>query len=193
MRRVTMRKIVLLILMLVAGTALADTVYVNDLLRVGVRSEAASNESPLTVVTTGTALDVLERQGDYVKVRTPDGTEGWVNNVYVTGEQPARLRIKALRSEYTKLQQELDNLRASTTDLMEEKKRFRAQVSELKQENGALHGQLSKLYNESVEGPEDVRWMIYPAAMIGLFLLGIYLGVRWHRQRVAKRLGGLEL
>lgn len=193
MLQLIVRQLVLMLLLFAAGTAAAETVYVSDLLRVGVRANPASNEAPQTVVTTGTALEVLERRDGYVRVRTPDNVEGWVNSVYVTGEKPARLRIKEMQKSYAGLLQELDELRAATTDLMDDKQRLTARVSELKKENGALHGQLSRLYQESAEEQGELLWVLFPLSLIGLFVFGVWLGIRWHRQRIAERFGGLEL
>lgn len=100
-----MRRLICVGLLLVSGTvAAAETIYVNDMLRVGVRSQPASDEAPLAVVTTGAALEVLERSGGYVKVRTDEGAVGWVNSVYVSGEPPARLRIERMTAENQRLQ-----------------------------------------------------------------------------------------
>lgn len=187
-----LRTILLAVTLLTAGSAAAETLYVNDMLRLGVRAEPASNEAPLTVVTTGAALEVLDRTRGYVKVRTEDGVVGWVNSVYVTGEEPARRRIEKLKVEHERVRRELEEMRASSSDTLESNAALRNEVNELRDENGKLHAQLAKVYQTTSRRSDDWSWL-YTAAMIGLFVLGIVLGVLWHRQQIAQRLGGLKL
>lgn len=52
--------------------------YVNDSLRIGVRAEPNTSVAPQNVVITGMQLEVLEREGSYIKIRSDDGVEGWI-------------------------------------------------------------------------------------------------------------------
>ncbi|MGE0079719.1 MAG: TIGR04211 family SH3 domain-containing protein [Thiohalomonadaceae bacterium] len=92
---------------LVVLPALAETAYVDDTLRVGVRRNANSSETPLTVVTSGARLEVLERGERYWRVRTDDGVEGWVAASYVTTHPPARAQLEELQAENARLKAEL--------------------------------------------------------------------------------------
>ncbi|WP_280206164.1 SH3 domain-containing protein [Brevibacillus sp. AY1] len=52
------------------------------------RSEANTSSTILTTLATGTSLTVLEKQGDWYRVTTPDGKTGWVAGWLVTVAQP---------------------------------------------------------------------------------------------------------
>ena len=169
----------------------ADTVYVNDMLRVGVRTDPASNEAPIAVVTTGTALSVLERQGNYLKVRTEDGTEGWVNSVYTSEQKPARMRLAQLQKAYAQNQEQLQSLQAKLSADETRVKQLQQALTDAHQEKQQLKGQLGQL--KSRLGESQWAWLASAVAFILLFVGGIFLGSTWRRQRISDRLGGMDI
>ena len=70
-------------------SAQAETVYVSDIQFVAIR-EGLSNDTRATErgIKSGTPLTVLQRRNDYVKVRTPDGNEGWLPNYFISEDRP---------------------------------------------------------------------------------------------------------
>lgn len=76
----------------------AETVYVIDRLLVGVHAGPAPDTPLIKAMPTGTALEVLERGTDRVRVRTPEGLEGWVDASYVMLDKPALLRVPELEA-----------------------------------------------------------------------------------------------
>lgn len=188
-----MGKYLLVGLVLHTGAAMAETIYVHDYLRLGIRANPNSSESPITVVTTGDSLEVLERQGGYIKVRSEDGVVGWVSKAYVSSEKPARLRLEQLQEEYKRQKAELKDLRQELTAAMERNELVDSQISELMNENASLHQQVSRFYSENAKNKRQFTWLYQSLAIIALFLFGIFLGVRWQRKRIAERLGGLEI
>ena len=198
------------LILLIPVQAWAASVYVRDMLRVGVRGEPGSNESPITIVTTGAKLEVLERQDGYVKIRTDNGVEGWVNDAYTSPEVPARVRIKEVQARNQALQEELaqarrraeaekDELRASAAAAMEETDRLQERLSALEAANASLRSQVRQLTPD--KGPAgssqaafiDRRWLVYAGIALALLLAGFLWGMRWQRGRVADRLGGMDL
>ncbi len=182
-----------LALLLGSSPASADRLYVSDTLRVGVRANPGSNDPALVVITTGASLEVLEERNGFVRVRTEHKVEGWVNSAYLTSEPPARLRLERLEKELKRLSAEASRLRGNATDLLADNERLNAQLTDLLAENGQLHSRIANHYIAQAESRSRWGWLIGAAGMVGLFLLGIALGILWHRQRVAERLGGLQL
>lgn len=176
-----------------AGAAMAETIYVHDYLRLGIRTNPNSSETPIAVVTTGESLEVLQRQGGYIKVRSEDGVEGWVSKAYVSAEKPARLRLEQLQEDYKRQQDELKDLRKELTAGIERNELLEKQISELMNENASLHQQVSRFYSKSAKNQHQYLWLFQSLGVIGLFVLGVFLGVRWQRKRIAERLGGLEI
>lgn len=188
-----MRFALSLMLFAFACSAGAATVYVDDELRVGVRERPNSSEAPEAVVTTGAALEVLERREGYVKIRTDDGVEGWVNDDYVTDELPAKLRIKPLQEELALLRNQTRELQAANEEYDSNVATLTARLDDAMEDNAALHSRLAKYYQQQTAGPRDFSWLIAAGIMVGLFLLGIMLGVQWQRQRSSQRIGKWEL
>lgn len=204
------RLIPLFLILLLPLQAWAESVYVRDMLRVGVRSEPDSSESPLAIVTTGSKLEVLDRRDGYVKIRTDDGVEGWVNDAYTSPEVPARIRLKEVEARNEDLEerlakarrearQEIQELRATTAATVEENDQLTARLEALEKDNASLRLRLREL-NPAAE-PEDAsgagfmerRWLIYAGGVLALLLAGFLWGARWQRGRVAGRLGGMDL
>ena len=54
----------------------ADTVYVTDRFEIGIHESTDIDSVIIAVIPSGTPLEVLERNGEFVQVSTPDGTSG---------------------------------------------------------------------------------------------------------------------
>lgn len=188
-----MRQALFLLLMLALAPVLAETVYISDVLRVGVRAAPNSTDVPITVVTSGTELTVLERQSGHMRVRTTGGVEGWISDVYATNEVPARLRLERLEQERERLKKELEQLRSSAGASGEQAAQQAARIAALQEENTQLQARTAELTAQLQVKEGGYAWVFYTLALIALFLLGAYLGVRWDQERVAQRFGGLEL
>ncbi|MFO7593245.1 MAG: TIGR04211 family SH3 domain-containing protein [Pseudomonadota bacterium] len=180
-------------LMAFAGQAMAETLYVHDQLRLGVRANPDPAESSIAVVRTGDALTVLGREGDFIRIRTGEGIEGWVSQGYVSAEPPARLQLEQVRSalvqsegQRTELQ---DRLAESTSSLEAMENRLAA----LSAENVALQQQLDTYTTAAERLKREYAWVYQSAVVIALIACAFFLGVGWHKRRVRQRLGGMEI
>lgn len=208
--------LVLLVLLLPVGQGIAasKTVYVHDQLRLGVRAEAKSDDKPITVVTTGDALEVLAEQDSYLNVRTASGIEGWVNKAYVSEEPPARERLRQLQQRYDTLQQEHADLQQQLTAMRQQsqseqqhlektQQQVQTEQQRLEQENIRLREALQNSESApasastvAVSGGESRSWnWVWWALLLAfaLFIIGVAMGVKWNKHRVAERIGGLEI
>ena len=95
----------------------AETVYVIDHLAVGVHENKTLNSPIIKVLPTGTALEVLEREEAFVKVRTDDGLEGWVDKNYVMEDKPSQLALLELEAKHVDAVNELEVARAEIESL----------------------------------------------------------------------------
>ena len=80
----------------------ADTRYVSDELIISVRDGQNQDDNVLGHIRTGTAVDVLEEKGRYLRIKTEDGLEGWVQAQYIISEKPNARIIEDLRNEINK-------------------------------------------------------------------------------------------
>jgi hypothetical protein len=101
------RFLTLLFLLPPAGVAWSqDTMYVTDILQLGMHHAQDTSDEAFRNIVSGTEVTVLERATDTARVRTADGAEGWVRSFYLIPEQPARARVAELEARVGSLEQE---------------------------------------------------------------------------------------
>ena len=174
------------------GIGLADTVYVSDNLRVGVRAEADNTSAAHGVVVTGMQLDVLERANGFIKIRSENGVEGWIKDSYVTNDKPAKLELIAMQAEHVKLQNLLAKQDKLLKDANAKSAAFATELESLKASNVELRSRL----NETTKGKASQTNRTYIGYLMLLLVLaggGFVAGVLWHRKQAMRRLGGLRV
>lgn len=110
----------LLLIFILATPALAETRYVIDQLVVNLREGKGNQYSTIKNLKTGTALEILEEDATYVKVRIKTGEEGYILKQYVTKKTPSSLVIARLEKKQAQLKNELEQLKqtcAASIDL----------------------------------------------------------------------------
>lgn len=93
----------------------AETLYVTDILRLGIYPGPDTTEDPIRVLVSGDALEVLERSGAYARVRTQRGDEGWVKTSYLVEAIPSKTRLAELEVETDQLRAQVAALQVSLT------------------------------------------------------------------------------
>ncbi len=99
--------IVTAVLLSLPMMAVAETAYIIDKLLVGIHKEKELNSAIVKVVPTGTPLEVLKREGDFARVRTTEGLNGWVDSSYIMLKKPAQLMVLDLEARLSEAQQVL--------------------------------------------------------------------------------------
>ncbi|MDH3327394.1 MAG: TIGR04211 family SH3 domain-containing protein [Gammaproteobacteria bacterium] len=196
------KKILTLLLVLTPLTAIAETLYVSDTLRVGIRTEPGNNVPSIAVVKSGAAVEVLDRKGSYIQVRTKSGVEGWVKSAYFSRKAPsakllndAMTKISTLEKEINSLNKEQAKQATITTDpsLTNKMTALEKNNQILKSEIHALKTKPGMDINNRLPFKNFDENTLYIAlgTLIVLFSLGFLFGVKWHKSQVAKRLGGM--
>jgi SH3 domain protein len=116
---------------LLSTTALAETRYVTDELTINLRRGMGNEYRILKMLPTGTPVQVLERQGEYSRVRDSDGTEGYVLSRFLTSETPKGLVAAQLERERDDLINELAQVRESFRDVDAQYTRYRNEIAAL--------------------------------------------------------------
>lgn len=80
----------------------AETQYVTDRILLGVHADPAEESPLLDSVPSGTALEVLETNNSFSKVRLPNGKIGWVSGSYMMKQQPATAMVDQLQARLQK-------------------------------------------------------------------------------------------
>jgi len=127
----------LLFFLFFAAAAQAEVVYVTDRLLILLRSEQGGGEK-IARLFSDTPLQLLEKSGLYVKVRTEEGQIGWVEEQYTTTDPPKQLVIDSLEAEIKRLEANLTQLsqeRGPLGEQLEKSKRAHAEQVKIFEEN----------------------------------------------------------
>ena len=119
--------------------------FITDRIEIPLQVEKYGQGAVLKQLVSGARVDVLMRDGKYARVRTRDGTTGWVEARFVSEEKPLGLEYLELRSRHKALQ---DELAATQKKLSEALKRPPAGENISAEELAALR-----------QGAKDTRWM----------------------------------
>ena len=101
-----------LLLVCCLSNAVAETNYVTDELKIGLHKESSTDSPILKLIPSGTALDVLSREQELVRVTEPGGISGWVHQRYLLEAAPDRSRVLELQKQNSALTQQLQQLKA---------------------------------------------------------------------------------
>lgn len=135
---------VVLVLM-VATTSAETTLYVSDELKVPVRRGASTKHKIIRFLQSGTAVVVLEKSGDFTRVRTSNGQEGWVSTNELMAEPSARAqlaragaRVQALKTQRNELREEIRNQKAIMAEQQQANEQLQAENQQLSQKLESL-------------------------------------------------------
>ena len=129
------------LLPLIPVTIQAETVYITDSLLVGLHEEKSIDSPILKVLPTGTTLEVIERDDDFIHVRDPKGVSGWISNSYLISNNPDKNEIMdegAAQSKIRELEAELQNIKLQQAKPDQETIINADEIAKLKNENKTL-------------------------------------------------------
>ena len=172
----------------------AEVVYVSDTLRVGVRPQADNRVAPISVVTTGMRLEVLDRNQGYLLIKAPNGVQGWIKDIYVIDSAPAVIRLQQLQQQHKQSMTELNGLKESNKILKLANRSLNQKLEQLGAERREWQLKEARQQAEQVL-PEYASkpWIWWLLAMLLLSVAGFIGGVSWYRQHITRRLGGLRV
>jgi SH3 domain protein len=129
----------LVICSIASGAAASETRYVTDVLVITVRENKGSGAKIKNIIT-GTPVTMLERSGEHVRIRTEDGTTGWVHGQYLTPETPKPVVIAELTKKIAQLRETVEELEKNQPEALAElqiaRRRHTAEVKELERQLG---------------------------------------------------------
>jgi hypothetical protein len=196
------RTLLVLAMLGIFTSARAETLYVAERMRIGLRAEATETGAVVKTVETGVPLEAIERVENFVHVRDPQGTVGWAEARYLTPDAPARLQL-------VKLQEDLARSRSQTVEAQAQLKKAQATAAEQAARIKALEQEAAdKPVMPPPATPAPVApppvgksskddgfsfsylWLGFSFAMLGI---GFAAGVKWLRESIRKRSGGMYL
>ena len=178
----------------------AETMYVTDLLRLGIHQAPDTSDRPFRTLVSGTQVEILERATNYALVRLEDGRQGWVKAAYLVSEKPARLRVAEMEAEYGDFQGQLDAAREAQRQAEKRANQMEASVSSAADSRAAAQENLERLQDEnatfqkrlaSYRGSMPLTWvgLAVLVALVGGFLAGLW----WLDYLSRRRHGGFRV
>lgn len=147
--------IFVIILTVTIKSVFAETRYVSDKLIISIRDGQNQDDNVLGYISTGTAVDVLEEKGRYLRIKIENGLEGWVQTKYIISEKPNGRIIEDLRNEINELNKKIEfskNEQGSLSDkLLVTKQIYEVRIRELEQELNINQKNTAKAKSELIE------------------------------------------
>ena len=180
--------------------------YVDDTLVIVMRAGDSNKFKIIRNLPSGTVLEVLGTSGDYSRVRTRSGTEGWVLSQYLSKEPIARDKLKSanqqiakLKAQNKQLSKDLFTVTNERAALSKENDKLTAQLQnfrsvaakpiQMQEENQQLAKEKVSLENDKammqqelqvLRDQSDKRWFLAGA---GVLLCGMFLGLMIPKMR----------
>ena len=143
----TLKIIGVVALLATLAPASAESVWVTDQFEITLRSGPSTSNAIERMVSSGTQLEVLERDAEsgYTRVRTQGGTEGWVLTRYLMNEASAREQLASLTSRLTSANSRGTSLNSQLAAIRNEQDAAQQRINTLEREKAALEGELAEI------------------------------------------------
>jgi SH3 domain protein len=197
-----MKRIVVILLITIFGqAALAqETVYITDILQLGLHRAEDTSDTPFRNLVSGTEVTVLERVPNFARVRTADGEEGWVKSAFLVSEKPARLRVAEVEARSAELEAELaraiearDSAKSEAAAIVASAE-LEIAASDLSQDTLARLQQENTEYESRMEFYRGaIPWPWVAAAIVVALIAGFVAGWWWLDASIRRRHGGFRL
>ena len=152
----------------------AETTYVTDKLQAGIHQDKTADSIIIKVIPTGTALEIIKREGDLTQIRDPEGITGWISNRFLSDTPPATSLVKQAEERANTLENELETARtkikelesgdqtSASTGTSEDLNKLQKENEQLQQKNktvqlkvGELQATLAELRNKMSQVTSD--------------------------------------
>jgi SH3 domain protein len=139
----------LLFIMAPLQRASAAGLYVRDGASVPVRESPYENSRITGMATQNDYLEIFEGRGDWLRIKTPKGEDGWVQSRYLTKQMPKTLIVDQLNEKIKSLTEENLTLQEENTQLQKENRERSYKISGASKELEDSKKQYETLKTES--------------------------------------------
>lgn len=146
--------LILLILLLVPDWVRASQLYVTDEFQITMRTGPSLQNKVISMLNSGTPLEVLDESSDWFQIRTSDGKEGWVLKQYTIQRIPRAAMVQQLEKRVNELQDRAKSNEQKAAVLDQENTKLQSRLQEVQQELEELHQKYQTLQQDSgnIEG-----------------------------------------
>ena len=149
-----MKNTLLLILTFSCASLYAgETRYVTDQLEITMRSGQSTKYQIVRMLPSGTAVEVLEtgENGDYTRIRTDQGNDGWVLSRYLDQQPSARQRLEQANKRLNEVEGENKRLSRELSQERNDKRELGKQQDTLSSEHEQLQQELNRIKRVSAD------------------------------------------
>lgn len=137
----------LILLLIISIPSLAQTRYVSDELLINLRTGAGDQYRITKILRSGTRMTVLEESenGEWVRVQTQAGDEGWVRSQYLQSEPIARQRLAQAEARIAELSNRGESVGSENAQLRQENQQLKSELQAAQAEASRLSRELEEL------------------------------------------------
>lgn len=123
----------------------APSRYVSDDLVISLRTGQGTQYRIIEQLHSGSRLEILEEGGEYVRVRSPKGREGWVRAQYLSNEPVARQKLAAAQKKLNSIGEENRSLQGKLQEVGAENGELKTNLDRVTKEKAQVEAELEKL------------------------------------------------
>ncbi len=153
--------------LILAPLAHAETGWVDDQVRLNLRTGPGNQYRILTSVETGDSVEILSRGDGWIQVRA-DGKSGWVPDGFLRPDPPAVVKLARIEGEDVEL-------RARAKQLAEDTEKLRSENQQLAKQESEQRSELERLTRDNLELRAGARWPEWIAGA-SILAVGMALG-----------------
>jgi SH3 domain protein len=151
---------------MVAPLARAETGWVDDQVRLNLRTGPGNQYRILASVETGDSVEILSRGDGWIEV-SAEGKSGWVPDGYLQADPPAVVKLARIESEAAEL-------RTRAKQLGEDTEKLRGENEQLATRESEQRAELERLTRDNLELRAGSRW---PEWIAGACILTVGMGL----------------
>ena len=190
----------ILALLLLAGTAAAETGYITDNLRLRMYANADLSGERVDTLESGQAFEVMSRNAQTAYIELPDGRQGYVSAAYIVFDPPAKLVVAQSQAHIDELTQELSDLRQSFAEpaaameaLQQERTRLEGELATLTERADELQTSNNALSRQAENYAHSLPYSWVGGALLIVLIVGVLLGLWWTDRQSRRRHGGIRV
>ena len=93
-----------------SATASVETHYISDQLIITMREQPQQSAGPVALLSSDTAVALLDIEGEYARIRTADEKIGYIKRAYLKKQTPKSIIIEKQKTELAQKQERIDRL-----------------------------------------------------------------------------------
>jgi SH3 domain protein len=138
-------------LVLFSTAVLAETQYINDKMKITLRTGPANDRKIIALLSIGQEVEVLKPGEEWTQVRLDNGKEGWVVSRFLTNNMPSSIELEMLKNKHQALLARDALLLEESKALKSENNAFSNELADTKKRLQALNTSYETLKTASTE------------------------------------------